>query len=498
MAEQSVQFNSASPGLVRAGVPAASAEQLPALKVPPVASTLRPLSSPVSARSRSTRPGSVALSSAPTNLSSPTGQRPGAEFERPESAEIAGLGLEEDLAPLGVTKQPTRKVSIADDATGETPAAALSTAQPPVLGKQYSYARKAPPVSGPRVVLTKETMELEMKQMRSFNREVYEARVRQKFLEEALTRKLYVQNIAMRRQERLAEQRIRTDARVSKEFALRTPYLQSKAREAQAAAIAQAQSEQAEPFFSDLAAIEERLAAASVASRQITPESRVATLASVKELAVRAQSELPTTESLMNPRNQVTSPLPPKEVLLPSLPKAPSHYESGNIMEKGVARALLTMIPELFDAKRTADADAERRRESRPSLPVVVTAHLGRSYTADVVTEKLSALRLACAIHKSIPRVAIFQAMMGWGPDGLPWDSTKSAACLLLMMWLAPPQDEATKVRVLACAHCMHGFSLSLADFALPLLPSNRSRSSLLQRRSHSNSWRKRSASSSS
>ena len=71
-----------------------------------------------------------------------------------------------------------------------------------------SYARKAPPVSGPRVVLTKETMELEMKQMRSFNREVYEARVRQKFLEEALTRKLYVQNIAMRRQERLAEQRI--------------------------------------------------------------------------------------------------------------------------------------------------------------------------------------------------------------------------------------------------------------------------------------------------
>ena len=289
--------------------------------MPPVASTLRPLSSPVSARSRSTRPGSVALSSAPTNLSSPTGQRPGAEFERPESAEIAGLGLEEDLAPLGVTKQPTRKVSIADDATGETPAAALSTAQPPVLGKQYSYARKAPPVSGPRVVLTKETMELEMKQMRSFNREVYEARVRQKFLEEALTRKLYVQNIAMRRQERLAEQRIRTDARVSKEFALRTPYLQSKAREAQAAAIAQAQSEQAEPFFSDLAAIEERLAAASVASRQITPESRVATLASVKELAVRAQSELPTTESLMNPRNQVTSPLPP-EVLLPSLPKA--------------------------------------------------------------------------------------------------------------------------------------------------------------------------------
>ena len=71
-----------------------------------------------------------------------------------------------------------------------------------------------------------------------------------------------------------------------------------------------------------------------------------------------------------------------------------------------------------------------------------------RAACAQVVVEKLSALRLACAMHRAIPRVAIFQAMMGWGADGLPWDSTKSAACLLLMMWLAPPQDEATKVRV--------------------------------------------------
>ena len=120
-----------------------------------------------------------------------------------------------------------------------------------------------------------------------------------------------------------------------------------------------------------MAAIEEHFAAANLASRQVTPASRVAKPASVSELAQRAKAALPETESLMNPRNQVTSPLPPREVLLPWVPARGESEATAkeNPLGRGAAKALLVLLPELFDAKRTADLEAERRQESRPSMP---------------------------------------------------------------------------------------------------------------------------------
>ena len=43
-------------------------------------------------------------------------------------------------------------------------------------------------------------------------------------------------------------------------------------------------------------------------------------------------------------------------------------------------------------------------------------------------------------------QVSIFREMAGWGEGATPWDSTRSSACLLLMLLLKPSADEATKV----------------------------------------------------
>lgn len=354
-------------------------------------------------------------------------------------------------SPMGAAMTKSA-AELLDDGYGERPLTVSDGGRSATKGpwkKQYAYTRKA----GGRVVLSKDAMELEIKEMRSFNRDVYETRVRQNYLEEQVTRKLYTQKLSMMRHERLARERVRQEERIRREFALGTPYLQTKARNAETRALQAATRQANVPAFSDVMAIEKRLAAANLAARSIVPESRIAKPASVKALAVRAKGEVPPTHSLMNPRNQTTSPLPPKHLLLPWMP-----IESGEVggssgedaavaaARSDAAKALLAQIPELFDAKRMADYDAERRGESRPSLPSVVRKVFAQEASPEVVVEKLAAFRLACALHSASPKVAIFQSMMGWGEDGTPWDSTKAAACLLLMMWLKPPQDDATRV----------------------------------------------------
>lgn len=404
----------------------------------------------------------------PRPLSSPIGRGPtaaaalskqAAQARREEDLELDDVDDDEiarviEGAPaIALTRSPNRpsaegSMGTADFSMG---AAGALYDNGPRPKKQYAYTRK----EGGRVVLSKDAMELEIKQMRSFNRDVYETRVRQNYLEEQVTRKLYTQKLSMMRHERLARERVRQEERIRREFALGTPYLQTKARNAETTALQAAARASTAPVFSDVQAIEQRLAAANLAARSVVPESRVAKPASVKDLAIRAKGEVPPTHSLMNPRNQTTSPLPPKALLLPWMPDdagggGPSAGGGASSGFGGAshvaAKALLSMIPSLFDAKRVADYDAERRGEARPPLPLCVKAHLARSAPPEVVAEKMAALRLACALHASSPRVAIFQGMMGWGEDATPWDSTKAAACLLLMMWLKPPSDDATRV----------------------------------------------------
>ena len=368
-----------------------------------------------------------------------------------EDAEVARLGL--DGAPtLGVSISPMKSNEVMKMSPVQEPALARTSSSqklaPGGNSKLNKFARAAPhTLPKGTVVLTKDTMDFELRQMATFNREIYEARVRERFLEESLTRKLYTQSIATRRHERLARQRSRTQERIVREFALGTPFLQTKAREAREKALDAEKRAASMPQFADTAAIQDHFVAAHLAARQLTPESRFAKPSTVKELAIRAKNEVPSTESLLNPRNQITSPLPPKEVLLPPWVAPKSAADANNPLQKAAAKALLSIVPDLFNIKRAADYDAERREEVRPDLPTVVKSHMRRKYGQEAAAEKLVALRFACVMHaKSIPRVAIFQSMMGWGPDGLTWDATKTKACLLLMLWLQPPADEATKV----------------------------------------------------
>lgn len=320
-----------------------------------------------------------------------------------------------------------------------------TTAATTPLHRQYTYTHKTNAAGERHLILSKDAMELQLKQMKSYNRQAYEARVRQGFLEEQVARSLYMQRLAAVRQQKLGRDRLKQEARVSRESALGTPYLQAKDAAARNRSLLDATRAQSAPQFSDMKFIEARLASASLQSRGVTAESRVAQPVTVKDLALRASGRLPPNSSLMNPRNQTTSPLPPRELLLPRVADEP---RAGGALASGAsAKAVLRLIPEMFDRKRTDDADAERRGEPRRSMLAVLREHLTLTTEDDGAAKATeTALRFACTLHKDKPRVAIFQSMVGWGEDRTPWDATKAAACLLLMLWLQPPDDEATKV----------------------------------------------------
>jgi hypothetical protein len=404
----------------------------------------RPLSSPVSAmRERQQQQANHLAATAPPP--------PPAVGTQATDAELARIL--EGAPPISVTLSPTKSFA---SLSGPEGGGLSRSNQPQGWRKQFAYTRKGDEKA--KVILSKDTMELELTQMRSFNRQVYETRVRQNFLEEQVTRKLYTQKLSMMRHEQLSREKVRQEERIAKEFALGTPYLQLKAKTLEWEALQEADKAHAAPHFADLAAIEQKLARADLMSRGVGSDGGGGGAdgfgkkpISVKQLAQRAGKEIPPNHSLMNPRNQVTSPLPPKELLMPRMPDTSESVGAGgrgsNPLEGSAAKALVGLVPELLDAKRTADYDAERRGKPRPSLPVAVRAHLLRTCpSAEGVTEKLAALRFACSAHAAIPRVAIFRGMMGWDREGVPWDNTKSAACLLLLVWLQPPADDATKV----------------------------------------------------
>jgi hypothetical protein len=289
-------------------------------------------------------------------------------------------------------------------------------------------------------------MEMELREMRGYNREVYEARVRQKYLEDCVLRALYTQKLAQNHHEVLAGLRQRRQENVKKEERIigLTPYLRSKALAQKQAALEQAEQAYRMPQFRDLQSINERLAAANLASRGLTPASRMAKPVTIAVLTSRELQRMPENDSLMNPRNQVTDPLPEKRFLLPfaHIERRESDATEGPLS----LLALLKQIPTLFDVKRNADLDAERRDVPRPALLDAVRAHLLEGGEDEgAVRERLVSLRYACALHKAHPKVALFQRMIGWANEPA-WDATKSAACLLLALWLRPPEDDVTKV----------------------------------------------------
>ena len=399
----------------------------------PAGKARRPFSSPVKApRANTAQPRPRAQGGG--DSTAPSGLAVRAPDDDSEISDIL-----DTAPPLTVTRSPM-KLAIA---TGGDQTLA---AKQPLNTKQFAYTRRASSAGSRRVILSKDAMELEMKEMRSFNRDVYETRVRQNYLEEQVARKLYAQKISMQRHARLAEERARHDGRIQREFALGTPFLRERAKAEALQKTMDAARAQSAPVFADLQAIQERLRTANLSMRGVDhPGAALAKPASVTDLARRAQSEVPPSSVLLNPRNQMTSPLPPKELLLPRMP--PKENRAAHPVGNSAAKAAIELLPELFEAKRSADAAAERKGLPRPSLPEAVKAHLAKTHAPQLLRERLAALRFACGMYAPrVARVAIFQAMMGWTQEGRPWDNTKSAACLLLMLWLQPPQDDAAAV----------------------------------------------------
>ena len=98
---------------------------------------------------------------------------------------------------------------------------------------------------------------MELRAMRGYNREVYEARVRQKYLEDCVLRALYTQKLAQNHHEVLAGLRQRRQENVKKEERIigLTPYLRSKALAQKRAVLEQAEQAYRMPQFRDLQSI---------------------------------------------------------------------------------------------------------------------------------------------------------------------------------------------------------------------------------------------------
>lgn len=181
------------------------------------------------------------------------------------------------------------------------PRPGASRPSPPLHMKKNKYA------SGAEQPKTKLEMELELKQQGTFNTEVYEARVRQSYLETQVIRALYTQTQTVRRQQIIAAHKQRMADNLRREQVVNTPYLRRKESDRSAKEFQQQQRARSAPMFRDVAAIEAHIREANLASRGVTLASALAQPATPRELALRVT--IPPPESLMNPRN-VSSPLP--------------------------------------------------------------------------------------------------------------------------------------------------------------------------------------------
>jgi hypothetical protein len=283
------------------------------------------------------------------------------------------------------------------------------------------------------------------KQMLSWNKEVYEARVAKAFVEEKLLRHLYQQQVQARSRgiyqqhhEVVMRNQIHGDR-------LSTPYRRKKRLHQQTeAALAQAM-EAASPRFHDIEALTPRLDREALSRRGLPAHaSGIAQPASMRELSNSVQ--LPPLYTLMNPRNQMTSPLPEKESLLPPSPRARREAEKAKMRPMGLG-GLLRFISLCFDEKRSLENVIYRKE--RPPLgqpctliPIgkIISQALSREHgSSEVCAEKLALLRLSCKSdvgHGSHPRVALFRYMAGLEETPSKVDPKQEYVCTQLLSWL--------------------------------------------------------------
>lgn len=290
------------------------------------------------------------------------------------------------------------------------------------------------------------------KQLLSWNKEVYEGRVAKAFVQEKLLRTLYQQQV-QHRSTRIYHQHqelVRRHQECGE--TIDTPYNRRKSTFRATEDALLREIERTTPCFRDLEQLTPRLHRESLARRGIPQHTGMAEPASMRELTRNV--ELPPLASLMNPRNQMTSPLPEKDTLLPPSPRRKRADEEKKTRAMYLP-TLLKFIAVCFEEKRAAEAALQKEMGpvdvGTPAEPVVVPLkriiddELHREHgSSEICAEKFQQLKISCGEapvgHGAHPRVAIFRRMAGWDGLGgmLP---VQEAACVALLSWLGIATD---------------------------------------------------------
>ena len=285
------------------------------------------------------------------------------------------------------------------------------------------------------------------KAMLSWNKEVYEARVAKAYVQEKLVRALYQQQIqarATRIHENHKELVLQHELQGQR---FGTPYTRKKmVQQATEDALAMA-IEHDTPRFNDIDGLSPRVFRNQLERRGLSSAaSSIASPASMRDLTRSVQ--LPPLNSLMNPRNQMTSPLPDKDTLLPSSRRKKRAADSQK-QRSMLLPILLKFIAMCFEEKRTAESNLQK--ESGPidvgtprpppivSLLQVIDSRLHAEHgSSDICSEKFQQLKMSCQLdgHGMHPRVAIFRLMAGWDDHGRGMVPVQEAACVSLLSWL--------------------------------------------------------------
>ena len=181
---------------------------------------------------------------------------------------------------------------------------AFDTPQRPATARVDSRrASIAPGASSPRtgdLVLSRGQIAVEKRSLEQIRREEYDAAVRRRYVEERVTRALYMQQTALRRLEMIAAQRHRAASRAAREQAVRAPHMVQRARHADEVVAAAQFQDLATPRFADLERARQRLDENMLVKRGAEPAMRQPPPPTLRELALGVKA--PPNTSLMNPR----------------------------------------------------------------------------------------------------------------------------------------------------------------------------------------------------
>ena len=291
------------------------------------------------------------------------------------------------------------------------------------------------------------------KKLQSWNKEVYESRVFKAFVEERLVRALYQQQLHQRGREIFHHHQGVVEQNMQQRYSMPTPYTRRVQQDKHTEAALAYAIEEAAPRFHDVEALSPRLDDLSMVRRGMSHNtSGIAKPASEFELTRSVQ--LPPINTLMNPRNQMTSPLPAKETLLPHSARSRRADEHFAKLRPLQLYQLLKFAAHCFESKRLREI-AKMREYGLPvpaepgQRPVIVQLSkiiddiLTKDHgSSDIKLEKYAQLRMSCSSEKGHgmhARIAVFRRMARWddADSGVePMGEEQEVACMQLLSWL--------------------------------------------------------------